>query len=152
MLIQFIGWSALIATIAMAFRWGGLDERITAIGFFVATLASNASNASLYGHTEVGILAVDVVLLVGLIVLALRSDRFWPMYAAAFQLVAVTVHIASLAEQGNFAWAYAVALIFWSYPVMIALIAGTCLEARFRSADENFCSRLTFASRPGGRG
>ncbi len=138
MLIQIIGWSALIASVAMAFRWGGLDERFAAIGFFVATLASNAANSSLYGHTEVGILAVDVALLVGLLVLALRSDRFWPMYATAFQLVAVTVHIASMAEQGNFAWAYAVALIFWSYPVMITLMVGTWMEARFRSADDNF--------------
>ena len=37
-----------------------------------------------------------------------------------------------MTETGNFAWAYAVGLIFWTYPVLISLMAGTWLEARHR--------------------
>ena len=99
-----------------------------------ATLASRLAVENNYGHTETGLLIIDVVLLIGLLVLALRSDRFWPMWATAFQFVAVIVHVASLTETGNFAWAYAVALIFWSYPIVIARAAGTWLEARYRNA------------------
>lgn len=85
-----------------------------------------------YQHIEMSVLAVDFGLLLGLLALALTSDRFWPMYAAAFQLLALLVHFGSLTEQGNFAWAYAVALIFWSYAVIGALLAGTWLEGRSR--------------------
>lgn len=132
MLFQLLGIVVLVAAGGVAWRWGGLDERLAAFGFVVATLLTTIANRSHYLHTESGILAIDVMLLVGLLLLALRSDRFWPMYATAFQLVAVTVHVASLTEAGDFAWAYAVALIFWSYPVMLALMAGSWFEARFR--------------------
>jgi hypothetical protein len=54
------------------------------------------------------------------------------MWAAAFQLVGTMVHIASMTETGDFAWAYAVGLIFWSYPVLIALMVGTWMEGRYR--------------------
>lgn len=122
----------LTSSCFIAWQWGGWEERIVAVAFVLASLASNAANNSLYTHTETGILFVDLAVFAGLVVLALRSDRFWPMYAAAFQLVAVTVHVASMTEHGNFAWAYAVALTFWTYPVLIALMAGTWLEGRFR--------------------
>lgn len=135
MFFYIMGIAALFGSSAVAWKWGGLDERLAALGFIAATVASNLANHSHYLHTENGVLLIDVLLLAGLVVLALRSDRFWPMWAAAFQLVGTTVHIASMAETGDFAWAYAVGLIFWSYPVMIALAVGTWLEGRFRRND-----------------
>lgn len=132
-MFPFIGLMALAICCYLAWRHGGLDERLTAGAFVAATLASRLLQTG-YGHTEMGVLAVDLALLAALIVLALRSDRFWPMWAAAFQLVGSMVHIGSMAETGNFAWAYAVGLIFWSYPVIIALMVGTWLEARYRDA------------------
>lgn len=133
MLFQVMIGSFLAASCFLSWKWGGLDEKLAAGGFVAATVASNLANTSHYNHTETGVLFIDVALLVGLLVIALRSDRFWPMWAAAFQMVAVTVHVASLTETGNFAWAYAVGLIFWSYPVLIALMVGTWMEARYRS-------------------
>ena len=70
----------------------------------------------------------------GLLVLALRSDRFWPMWAAAFQLVGTMVHLGSMSQTGDFEWAYYVALTFWTFPVFIALMAGTWFEGRNRRA------------------
>lgn len=132
MLSFLIPIAALIACTSIALRWGGLDERIAATSFIVATGATMVANTSRYQHTESGILIVDLSLLAILFILALRSDRFWPMWAAAFQLVGTTVHFASMTETGDYAWAYAVGLIFWSYPVLIALGAGTWLEGRHR--------------------
>ena len=128
----FVALGAVAMSAGMAWKWGGLDEKLAAMGFVVATLASNLANTTEYAHTETGVLLIDLALLAGLLVLALRSDRFWPMWAAAFQLVGTMVHIASMTETGDFAWAYAVGLIFWSYPVLIALMVGTWLEARYR--------------------
>lgn len=133
MLYTLVAASAILGSTVMAWKWGGLDEKLAAAGFIIATLASNFANQSHYYHTETGVLFIDIALLVGLLMIALRSDRFWPMWAAAFQLVAVTVHVASVTESGNFAWAYAVGLIFWSYPVLIAMMVGTWMEARYRS-------------------
>ena len=135
MLEQFFGVTTLLGSCAIAWKWGGLDERLAAGGFFVATIATNIAARSNFGHTEPGILLIDVVLFFGLLVLALRSDRFWPMWAAAFQLVGTMFHFASMAETEDLAWAYYVALIFWTYPVFIALGLGTWFEGRHRRND-----------------
>lgn len=129
---QIMGFVTLATSCGVAFRWGGFDERVTAAGFVLAVLASNALSDGRYTHTEGGVLMIDVLVFFGLLALALRSDRFWPMWAAAFQLVGTMVHFASMAQTGEFRWAYFVALIFWTYPVFIALAAGTWLEGRFR--------------------
>ena len=131
MIFEILGLATLGLASVLAFRFGGRDEQMAAIAFIGATLASRLVNTN-YAHMEASVLLVDAVLLFGLILLALKSDRFWPMYAAAFQFVGTVVHIASMAETGNLAWAYAVGLIFWSYAVMLALMAGTWLEGRAR--------------------
>jgi hypothetical protein len=132
MLFNLIGLMAVATSCGVAMRWGGLDERLASFGFVLATLASQIWTKTNYAHTETIVLMIDAALLVGLVILALRSDRFWPMWAAAFQLVGTTVHFASMTETGDYAWAYAVGLIFWSYPVLIALGVGTWLEGRHR--------------------
>jgi hypothetical protein len=132
MIYSVITVAALLGSAGMAWKWGGLDEKLAAFGFVLAALATNLANANSYARTETGILVIDFALLLGLIIIALRSDRFWPMWAAGFQIVAVMVHIASMIETGDFAWAYAVGLIFWTYPVLIALGVGTWLEGRHR--------------------
>jgi hypothetical protein len=131
MLLEFMGIAVLIATAVLAFGWGGRDERLTAAAFVVATLLSWVADTQ-YNSTQINVLMIDFGLLLALVGLALTSDRFWPMYAAAFQLVGTIVHVASMTETGDFAWAYAVGLIFWSYAVMATLMAGTWLEGRLR--------------------
>jgi len=123
---------AMLVCCGIALRWGGFDERLAAIGVAIAVVASNLVSDSAYDHTETGVLIGDIALFVGLLALALYSDRFWPMYAAAFQLVGTMFHFASMSQTGDFEWAYYIALIFWTFPVFIALAAGTWLEGRYR--------------------
>lgn len=132
MILQILSTAFLLGCCAVALFWGASEERYTAIGIALAVVASNIVTDGSYTHTENGVLIVDVAVFCGLLVLALRSDRFWPMWAAAFQMVGTMVHFASIPQAGNFAWAYFVALIFWTYPVFIALAAGTWFEGRFR--------------------
>ena len=132
MLLDYLGLSVVVISCGMAVKWGGVDERLASLGFILATLASHVWTRSDYALTETIVLMIDAALLLGLVVLALRCDRFWPMWAAAFQSVGTTVHFASMTEAGDYAWAYAVGLIFWSYPVLIALGVGTWLEGRHR--------------------
>ena len=131
MYLEILGIVTVVAAALLAFGWGGRDEQLAAIGFLAATLATRMIQAE-YQHVEFSVLAVDFGLLLGLTALALTSDRFWPMYATAFQLLALLVHMGSLTEHGNFSWAYAVGLIFWSYAVIAALLVGTWLEGRNR--------------------
>lgn len=132
MFLEILAVFTVIAAALLAFGFGGRDEQLAAIGFLAATLVTRMITAE-YQHVEYGVLAVDFGLLLGLLALALTSDRFWPMYATAFQLVGLLVHIASLTSAGGGRWwAYAVGLIFWSYAVIAALLVGTWLEGRNR--------------------
>jgi hypothetical protein len=132
MIYQFLGVAALLACCLIAWKWGGRDERLAAGAFVLAAIATNIDISRKFVHTETGLLLIDVMLFFGLLALALVSDRFWPMWAAAFQLVGTMFHFASMTESGDFASAYYVALIFWSYPVLVALGLGTWLEGRHR--------------------
>lgn len=132
-MFQLLGLIAIIASVVIAWKWGGRDERFAAGIFLAATIASRIADQGNFAHIQSTVFIIDFALFAALLILALRSDRFWPMWAAAFQAVGTMVHIASMTETGDFAWAYAVGLIFWSYPVVFALMAGTWLEGRYRS-------------------
>ena len=100
MSLEIIAVVAVFAAALLAFGFGGRDEQLAAIGFLAATLATRMITAE-YQHVEYGVLAVDFGLLLGLLALVLTSDRFWPMYATAFQLVCLLVHIGSLTSAGG---------------------------------------------------
>lgn len=113
--------------------WRGRNsERLTAAALFASAVASALFQTSDFWQPESGILMIDLALLSYLIVLALQSDRFWPLYAAGFQVVGTLIHVARFADAGVWHSAYATAQVFWSYPVMAALMAGTWFEARYR--------------------
>ena len=76
-------------------------------------------------RTEGGIFAIDIVALLALVYLTIRSDRFWPMWASAFQLLAVTIHTVVLIAPSVTPWAFATGAVFWAYPMLLALALGS---------------------------
>lgn len=134
MLFQIMFLIALLASCGAALWLGRNNERWTAVVLLVCAVASPAAETSEFAHPESGILVVDLLLLAYLITLALRSDRFWPLWAAGFQIVGTMIHVARLVDVSIWPNAYAVAQVFWAYPVLGALAMGTWWEARFRDA------------------
>jgi hypothetical protein len=64
---------------------------------------------------------------------ALRSDRFWPIWAAALTGLGVIVRISTLVDPRIIPRAYMTAAGAWSYLVVIAVVVGTVLEVRRRT-------------------
>lgn len=126
----------VILSCGAAFWRGRAYERWTAVVLMASAAASAIVETSKFWQPESGILLIDLALLSYLIVLALRSDRFWPLYAAGFQVIGTLVHIARFADQSVWHSAYAAANIFWSYPVLLALMVGTWAEARYRPGQQ----------------
>lgn len=133
MIHKIVFLSLLLGSCGYAFWLGRDNERLTAIALLSSAVASVYLQTSKFFQPESGILIVDLLLLAYLIWLAMRSDRFWPLYAAGFQVVGTTIHLARFADSNVLHSAYAAAQIFWAYPVLLALAAGTWLEARYRS-------------------
>ena len=121
-----------MALIAVVVAQGRRVERLTAAVLVLAAIASPLVQTTGFVDLEIGIMLVDVTALVFLVVVASVSDRFWPLWAAGFQLVGVLVHVARLAKSDVWFFAYSNAEIFWAYPVYLALMVGTLAEARHR--------------------
>ena len=130
--LQILFIVALAICCGAAFWLGRDSERITAAMLIAAATLSPLVQTSNFLHPEGGILLIDLLLLAYLLVLALRSDRFWPLWAAGFQVVGTLIHVARLVDASVWPSAYATAEVFWSYPVLLALGLGTWLEARSR--------------------
>ena len=118
---------------------GGAPERAGAAIMLVASFATWGALilfGDRHGSLERGILAVDLVALAALVALALAADRFWPMFAAGFHLVGVSVHGAIFVNAPVAPLAYAHALGLWSYLTLACLAIGTHQLVRRRRRAE----------------
>lgn len=121
---------SMLGVCAYAILRGGRDERMGAIALAAAAVLSPMAVSHQWGGPELGVIFVDLALLAALIMLAMRSRAFWPMWAAGFQGCAVAVHVVATRSPTMLPAVYAETLAVWAYPVLAALAAGTWLETR----------------------
>jgi hypothetical protein len=106
---------------------GKVDARIVATAFFVgnfATFALRSHPHEGYSSLETGILMVDVACLLAFTYAAMISDRFWPLWVSGLQLTTSFGHVLKAIDSSLLPIAYAAALRFWSYPILILLAVG----------------------------
>lgn len=107
---------------------GAAPERIgisiLIVGSILSVLSANAYPLR-FQHMETGVFLVDLAVLVAYVALALRADRYWPIWVSGFHLVGVATHAAMAASPDVVPRAYAMAQSFWGYPMLAAMIAGT---------------------------
>ena len=128
-------WLFLACCAGYAMLRGGQPERLGGIILIAGSVLSwaGASREAVRFHgMENGILLIDLAVLAAFLTLALKSDRFWPLWVTGFHLVAVLTHLALLADPTVVPRAYALAQGFWAYPMLIALAIGTNIYRRTR--------------------
>jgi hypothetical protein len=124
-MFMLIFWNAcLLATGLYAVLRGRTPERIGAGAVVLGSYASIPSVA-FFGAPEIGILAIDCILLSVFVGLLLVTDRFWPIWATGFHMISVVTHIAVAVQPKIIPAAYANYAIFWAYPVLVSLAWGT---------------------------
>lgn len=127
-MVRLIFFFALMAAACgYALLRGRTDARIVGAVFLVGTFATmglRSSPAGGYSSVESGIFAVDVVCLLAFTYAALISDRFWPLWVSGFQLTTIFGHLFKAVDSNLLPLAYAAALRFWGYPILIMLAVG----------------------------
>ena len=127
-MVRLIFFFALMAAACgYALLKGRTDARIVGAVFLVGTFATmglRSSPAGGYSSVESGIFAVDVVCLLAFTYAALISDRFWPLWVSGFQLTTIFGHVFKAIDSDLLPLAYAAALRFWGYPILIMLAVG----------------------------
>ncbi|MGH6884268.1 MAG: hypothetical protein ACREFM_25325 [Hypericibacter sp.] len=120
-------WFGLALTTAVcgsAFWKGGREEQAAAGAFLLAWVGTLIVRDPHWLGAQMGAFVIDILFLAVLTAIALRSPRYWPIAAAAFQLLAVLTHAARMADPAVRGWAYATASILWTQLVLIAMGVG----------------------------
>jgi hypothetical protein len=113
---------------------GGPPERIGATVLALGSLLSVAALPNWAGHVgpvEIGVLVVDIACLVAFALLALRADRFWPIWVSALVGVGALGHLARWFDGPEISTrVYAMSLAIWSYPMLALIAIGTLNHQR----------------------
>jgi hypothetical protein len=107
---------------------GRRDEREVGIVLVLGVVATHLLISPLksrFASVETHVFIVDVVVFLGFLWVALRSERFWPLWIAGLQLTTILGHILKVVDVHLFSKAYGAALVFWSYPIVLILAVGT---------------------------
>jgi len=118
----------LLAVCGYAFWRGRTDERWAAAICLTASVISVAVLGPVrlrYSGVEIGVFAVDAITFLGFTSIALRSERFWPLWISGLQLTTSMGHLFKMIDANLLPIAYGAALRLWSYPILIILAVGT---------------------------
>lgn len=119
---------------AAALRWGGAPERICVAALVTVTLVDPVYHLlvryPVFGTVDIGHLVMDLGVALAFIAVALRSNRVYPLWLAAFQLVSVLSHFAR--EVTDFFPMLAYGLMSYGpyYIILLIMAAGIAAHAR----------------------
>ena len=116
---------------------GGWPERTGILILMIGSVLSAVANSPLqerYASVEIGIFLVDAGMLAAYLALALATDRYWPLWITALQLLVVLAHLAKLADPDMLRNGYGFIMAVWSYPQIIIMALATRAHHRRKTA------------------
>lgn len=131
LLVFFAAYFLLVS--GFAFWKGGAPERSVAACFVMAWVLSivlSPAKDLRFQAVELGILAVDTLLLAVLVGIALRANRRWTIATAGLQLVIVLAHLAKAVDPKLIQAAYAYVTESWPILQLTILAVGTEFHRR----------------------
>lgn len=122
----------LLGSCAYAWLAGGREARwITVLIISAAVLSVPASYLDRgWSRTHLPVLGIDMLLLVGLMAMALRSKSYWPLWMTSFHLISVATHVATIAQPQLKPLIYFALQSFWSLPLLLVMVGGIMLDRR----------------------
>lgn len=110
---------------------GRRPERLTAVVLIIADILNALPLRSLYWKPiEPTVFFIDLYVAVFFVWLALSSSRWWPLWAAAFYLLAVIMLVINVLDPTIRPYAYYVGEQMWDYLGLMAIFLGVLIEGR----------------------
>lgn len=112
---------------------GGGPERSAATIIFVGVVLTRMAMGPWTGRwtsVENGVLIVDVAVLLALLAVALKAERFWPLWLTALHLLGIAGHLVKMLDPVLIRWGYAFLIAIWSYPMLALLVLATWSHQR----------------------
>lgn len=124
-------WLLTVFGCLFAALFGGKDGRYFAFLFFVGVVATYiAQENSDWRVTHLRLMLVDGLFFVAMIWLMLRSASYWPIWAAACQLMTVLTHVATFILRSFSDRIYEGLSTVWVIPLMLFTIIGIELDRK----------------------
>lgn len=123
--ILFIGlWFGVCA---YALWRGAQPERLVALIFLILGPLSGVAHSLGYQWRgiDLGVFGLDALMLLLLLAIAFRANRYWPIGIAAMQVLQVVGHLLKLADPGMLPMLYWLSSVVWAYPMLVLLLLGT---------------------------
>ena len=112
--------------------FGGREERVTAGALLLAYAATLVFRDRSWAGTQWVTFGTDIAFLLLIGFIALKTRRYWPLFAAGFQLLGVATHTARVIDPYVHAWAYITAGVIWSHAVAASVAIGAINRRRER--------------------
>lgn len=106
---------------------GGLPERIMGGMLLAATvLTISASNLTATPHEgRLAVLMVDNTLFVAMVAVALKANRFWPIWVAGIHATTLPMHMLKVFNPALLTWVHAIASAVTAFPILLILVIAT---------------------------
>ncbi len=131
-MISVIFWLFASLSCGFVLLHGEADGKKAAGSFGVAVVMTWLAQTldTEWRQTHWPLLAVDTGYLVAAYVFALRSDRYWPMWITAFQLLTVASHLATIIAPDFIPKVYSAIATMWVVPLLLSMVSGVYLDHR----------------------
>jgi hypothetical protein len=123
----------LFGTCGYAIARGGRPEQLAGCALLLAattTLLINLPRTVYFRNLETEVLLVDAALLAALVALALRANRYWPIWVTAMHAGTLAVHLAKFANPSLDWPLYSFAASVSSIPIQLILLWATIRHRR----------------------
>ncbi|MBZ9648535.1 hypothetical protein K9B33_13355 [Sphingobium sp. 3R8] len=132
-ILQFY-WAMTLLCCLFAFQAGGIVGRYgaaiiafkTGAGFWAGLLDQN------WTHASVPVLMVDILCLLAFTALAIKSNRYWPLWSAGCALAAIAIHLAAFLPIGFKPAVYHGLKGLMAIPMQLLMVRGIYLDGRLR--------------------
>lgn len=121
---------ALMVVCIIAVRRGRDEERLAAGTVVLAWALSMVVYRARSEDTQWQVLLIDSGVFSVYLWIAMRTRRFWPLFAAGFKLLSLTTHVAHAADEGISGWAYWTATRTFNYLALFAIGYGAWTAPR----------------------
>lgn len=124
-------WYICAFAVAVLAAWRGRwEERTIAFGMVIDSVVSRLIQSHDWNAPQWADLGLDLVYLIVMVWVALKSNRQWPLWVAGFQVIDVAIYLAFMADVRVGAWASYTAIAIWGYLILIAIVVGTLSHPR----------------------
>jgi len=132
MTIALLFWIFALGCCGYAACFGGWEGRWFALIYIIQSLLTVAAAMVdfRWSDTNWPTFAIDLALLIALLVLALRTTRFWPLWVLGLHYITVSAHLASMMVQTVQVQIYFLVATLWSIPKLAIVVIGIQQDRR----------------------